>query len=101
VSTSERDAEICASILRGLATTARECEQLAAGWAADNVPEAAEDLHAAALRYRQLAARALGVWADADALESLTANATRDAAWDAETASCDAPTIILEARDVH
>lgn len=85
MSTSERDSEICTSILRGLETTARDCEQLAADASAGDDIETAIDLHQAALRYRQLAARAMGCWADADALTALTANAAADA----ETASCD------------
>jgi hypothetical protein len=92
MSTSERDAEIGASILRNLGTAARECERLAAGYAVDGDTESAIDMHTAALRYRQLAARAMGVWTDADALEALRANAAADA----ETAACDAPTIVLE-----
>lgn len=89
---SERDSEVCASILRNLATAALDCEQLAAGYAADDLTDNATDLHMAALRYRQLAARAIGIWAEADALTALCANA----ATDPETASCDAPTIVLE-----
>lgn len=91
--TSERDTEICTSILRGLGSTARDCEQLAADYSADGDTDSAVDMHQAALRYRQLAARAMGAWADADALTALTANANADP----ETASCDAPTIVLEA----
>jgi uncharacterized protein YhaN len=77
--TSERDAEICSSILRNQLAAARECEQLAAGYSADADTESAIDMHTAALRYRQLAARAMGVWAEADALEALCANAAADA----------------------
>ncbi|HEY3477508.1 MAG TPA: hypothetical protein VGL02_01300 [Streptomyces sp.] len=90
MSTSERDAEIKSSILRGLADTAAGCEQMAADYSADNDSQSATDLHEAALRYRQLAARAMSIWADADALEALTANSARSAAWDAETEACDA-----------
>jgi len=97
MSTSERDAEICASILRGLDATAQQCEETAADYSAGNDTESAADLHQAALRYRQLAARAMGCWADADQLTALTANAAADF----ETASYDAPTIVLEARNVH
>ncbi|HEY0935888.1 MAG TPA: hypothetical protein VGD91_19380 [Trebonia sp.] len=78
LSTSERDAEVCASILRNLLDAARDCEQLAAGYSADGDSESAADTHVAALRYRQLAARAMGCWADADHLASLVANAAAD-----------------------
>ena len=94
--TSDRDIEIQASILRNLSDAALECERLAPGYAADGDTDSAIDMHTAALRYRQLAARAMSNWADADQLAALTANAAHDAAWDAETASCDAPTIVLE-----
>lgn len=90
--TSERDTEICTSILRGPEATVRDCEQLAADASAGDDTETAIDLHQAALRYRQLAARAMGNWADADALTGLTANAAANP----ETAACDTPTIVLE-----
>jgi len=83
--TSERDTEICTSILRGLETTATQCEELAADYSAGNDTDSAIDMHHAALRYRQLAARAMGNWADADALAALTANAAADP----ETDACD------------
>lgn len=83
MSMSERDSEISTSILRGLESTARECEQLAADYSAGDDTESAVDMHQAALRYRQLAARALGCWADADALTALCANAAAD------TEACD------------
>lgn len=76
--TSERDSEIKSSILRGLESTARDCEQMAADASAGDDTETAIDLHMGALRYRQLAARAMGNWADADQLDALTANATAD-----------------------
>lgn len=84
-SPSERDTEICTSILRGLESTARDCEQLAADYSAGDDTDSAVDMHQAALRYRQLAARAMGNWSDADALTALTANATADP----ETDACD------------
>ena len=87
-SISDRDAEIRSSILRNLTTVAVDCEALAAGYSADNLTDDAVYMHTAALRYRQLAARAIGNWADADQLTALTANAARDSAWDAETAAC-------------
>lgn len=83
--TSERDSEICVSILRGLGATARECEQMAADASAGDDTDSAVDLHTAALRYRQLAAGAMGCWADADQLTALRANASADP----ETAACD------------
>lgn len=94
---ADRDTEVKTSILRNLSSAALECERIAAGYAAAEDAESSADLHVAALRYRQLAARAMGCWDDADALAALTANAAHDAAWDAETASCDAPTVVLEA----
>lgn len=88
----DRDAEICTSILRNLSDAARTCEQWAAEYAAADDTESAIDLHQAALRYRQIAARAMGNWADADQLAALRANAAADP----ESAVCDAPTIVLE-----
>lgn len=85
MSTSERDTEVCASILRNLADVAVKCERDAAETFAAGDQLSADDLTLAARRYRQLAARAIGNWADADALIGLTANAERDSAWDAET----------------
>lgn len=76
--TSQRDYEVKSSIVRNLDSAARECEQLAADCAAADDIESSVDLHMAALRYRQLAARAPGNWADADALAALTANAAAD-----------------------
>lgn len=75
---SIRDREIKTSILRNLNDAALECERLAAGYAEAEDMESSTDLHMGALRYRQLAARALGNWAEADALTALTANATVD-----------------------
>lgn len=85
---SDRDTEICTSILRNLEKAARDCEALAPGYAADGDTESVIDMHTGALRYRQLAARAVGCWADADQLTALTASAAHGAAIDAETASC-------------
>lgn len=92
MSTSERDSEVRVTILRNLEAAARQCEADAVDCRANEDTASAEDLVLGALRYRQLAARAMGCWADADALDGLTANAARSA----ETASCDAPTIVLE-----
>lgn len=84
---AERDYEIRSSILRNLVAAAEECERLAADASAGEDTESAVDLHMGALRYRQLAARAIGCWNDADAYayEALTANAAASP----ETEACD------------
>lgn len=81
---SDRDTEVKSSILRNLDSAARECERHAAGYSAAGDTDSAIDLHTAALRYRQIAARAMGNWADADQLAALRANAAADP----ETEAC-------------
>lgn len=95
--TAYRDIDTTSGILRSLHQVANDCDYLANGYRADGDPEAADDMAEAARRYRQLIAIAPVAWAGADQIDALCV----PPAVDAETAACDAPTIVLEARDVH
>lgn len=90
------DHEITSSIQRGWQQALELCVQLGAGYrAAGDVPNT-QYYDQAVLRYRQAIDGARDAWASADRVEALRAITAHDAAWDAETASCDAPTIVLE-----
>lgn len=91
---ADRDHEIKSSILRGFEQALALVEQLADGYSAAYDVENTQYYDEAATRYRQAIDGARDAWAAADRLEVLRANAASDR--DAETASCDAPTIVLE-----
>lgn len=92
---SELDHEITSSIQRGWEQALELCVQLGAGYrAAGDLPNM-QFYDQAVLRYRQAIDGARDAWAHADRLAVLRANAARDR--DAETMSCDAPTVVLEA----
>lgn len=94
--TPDRDSEIKSSILRGWQQALELCVQNAAGYRAASDVENADYYDQAVLRYQQAVDGARDMWATADRLAALAANADHDSAWDAETAACDAPTIVLE-----
>lgn len=92
----DRDHEIQATILRGWQQNIELCEQLAAGYHAAGDADNGAYLDHTVLRYRQAVDGARDAWASADRVEALRAITAHDAAWDAETAACDAPTVVLE-----
>lgn len=88
--TADRYGEVTSSILRGWEQALQLCVQLGDGYRAAGDVENAQYYDEAVRRYRQAVDGARDAWAIADRLETLGANADRDSAWDAETASCDA-----------
>ena len=95
---ADLDHEITSSIQRSWDQALDLCVQMAASYYAAGDAENGAYYDQVVRRYRQAIDGARDGWANADRLDALAANATHDAAWDAETASCDAPTIVLEVK---